>query len=110
MEIYTVNLFTNRSSTVTLDNGVPFHDTVALEVLSADFKEKTVLSDTPYCYTQWLRGFSITGSVIPLRTALPEKENRFVFPHFQPFSVSQRSSTKPREKIAGEKIGNESDS
>lgn len=46
---------------MTLDNRVPFHDAVALEVLSGDFKEKTVLSDTTYCYIQWLRGSSIKG-------------------------------------------------
>lgn len=110
VEIHTVNLFTNRSSMVTLGNGVPFHDTVALQILSGDFKEKTVLSDTTYCYIQWLRGFSIKGSVIPLCTTFPEMENQFVFPHFQPFSVSQGSSIKLREKIAGEKNGNEGDS
>lgn len=61
VEIYAVNFFTNGSFLMTLDNGVPFHDAEALEVLSGDFKEKTVLSGTTYCYIQWLRGSSIKG-------------------------------------------------
>jgi len=61
VEIYAVNFFTDASFLVTLDSGVPFHDAVALEVVSGDFKEKIVLLDLTYRYIQWPRGFSIKG-------------------------------------------------
>lgn len=32
-EVYAANFFTNESFLQTLDNGVPFHDALALEVL-----------------------------------------------------------------------------
>lgn len=98
-EVYTANFFTNESFLQTLDNRVPFHDALALEVLSGDIK-KAVLLDTTYCCTQWQRGFSLKAdTVLPLCITCPEKEDLFYFHHFQPFFLCPRGLlTKQMEK------------
>lgn len=110
MEIYAVNFFTNGSFLVPLDNGVPFHDVVALEVLSRDFKEK-ILLDTTYCCIQWLRDFSIKGGRCHTTLNNFPRKGRPIsfFSIFSHFLCPRGVLTKQREKIDGEKIGNESD-
>lgn len=98
VEVYAANFFTNGFFLQTLDNGVSFHDALALEVLSGHVN-KTILLDTTYCYTQWQRGFSLKAdTVIPLCITCPEKGGLSFSPFTAIFLCPRGLLTKQKKK------------